>query len=181
MILDEPTNHLDVDSREMLIRAINEFEGATIIISHDRHLLEATIDRLWLVRDGTVTSYEGDIEDYRAACLVERTEQRRGKAGSISPHESATIRPADVRRQAAAQRALIAPLKKEMSKWEKLVENLTRKISEIDGLLSDVDLYDREPNKAQELAKNRGLLARELEEAEDAWLEATSRYEDAKS
>ena len=66
LILDEPTNHLDIDSRAALIEALNAFEGAVILISHDRHLLEATADRLWLVHDGTVRSYEGDLEDYRA-------------------------------------------------------------------------------------------------------------------
>src|ERR1700687_2894874 len=65
LILDEPTNHLDVDSREALIYALNDYEGAVILISHDRHLLEATVDRLWVVRGGTVAPYDGDLETYR--------------------------------------------------------------------------------------------------------------------
>ena len=69
LILDEPTNHLDIDSRSALIEALNVFEGAVILISHDHHLLKATADRLWLVHDGTVRSYDGDLEDYRALIL----------------------------------------------------------------------------------------------------------------
>ncbi len=72
LILDEPTNHLDVDAREALVRALNDYEGAVILITHDRHLIEACADRLWIVRGGTVRSYDGDVDRYRAECLAER-------------------------------------------------------------------------------------------------------------
>ena len=72
LILDEPTNHLDVDAREALVRALNDYEGAVILISHDRHLMDACADRLWIVRDGTVKTYDGDMDRYRAECLAER-------------------------------------------------------------------------------------------------------------
>lgn len=65
LILDEPTNHLDIDSRRALIEALNDYDGAVILISHDRHLIEATADRLWLVNNGTVTTFEGDMDEYR--------------------------------------------------------------------------------------------------------------------
>ncbi len=65
LILDEPTNHLDIDSRRALIEALNDYDGAVILISHDRHLIEATVDRLWLVNNGTVSNFDGDMEDYR--------------------------------------------------------------------------------------------------------------------
>src|SRR4029078_8735244 len=70
LILDEPTNPLDIDSREALVQALNDFPGAVILISHDRHLLEATVDRLWLVANGTVKPFEGDLEDYRGLVLA---------------------------------------------------------------------------------------------------------------
>ena len=79
LILDEPTNHLDVDSREALIHALNDFDGAVILISHDRHLIEATADRLWIVRDGTVRSYDGDLDDYRQMLLDERGQKGRDR------------------------------------------------------------------------------------------------------
>ena len=80
LILDEPTNHLDVDSREALIHGLNEYEGAVILISHDRHLIEATADRLWLVRDGTVTPYDGDLDSYRAEYLSRSPRSKAGQA-----------------------------------------------------------------------------------------------------
>ncbi|MBZ0252660.1 MAG: ATP-binding cassette domain-containing protein, partial [Candidatus Methylomirabilis sp.] len=80
MILDEPTNHLDVDSREALVRAINEYEGAVLLVSHDRHLLEACVDRLWIVEGGAVRPFEGDLEDYRRALLESRGGGRREEA-----------------------------------------------------------------------------------------------------
>ncbi|MFX7953385.1 ABC transporter ATP-binding protein, partial [Acinetobacter baumannii] len=72
LILDEPTNHLDIDSREALVQALAEYSGAVILISHDRHLVEASADRLWIVRDGTVKPYDGDMDSYRSELLAER-------------------------------------------------------------------------------------------------------------
>ena len=79
IILDEPTNHLDIDSREALVRALNEYEGAVILISHDRHLVDAAADRLWVVRNGTVKSYDGDMETYRTELLAERGGKSNGR------------------------------------------------------------------------------------------------------
>src|SRR3546814_7690301 len=72
LILDEPTNHLDIDSRQALIQAISEFEGAVILVSHDPHLVELAADRLWLVADGTVSAYDGDMDDYRTLLMEQR-------------------------------------------------------------------------------------------------------------
>ena len=83
LILDEPTNHLDVDSREALIHALNDFEGAVILISHDRHLVEASAERLWIVRNGTVQDYDGDMDSYRELLLSERG--GKGKAKAAEP------------------------------------------------------------------------------------------------
>ena len=80
LILDEPTNHLDVDSREALVQALTEYEGAVILISHDRHLIEACADRLWIVRGGTVRSYDGDMDSYRTELLAERGAGSAGRA-----------------------------------------------------------------------------------------------------
>ena len=93
LILDEPTNHLDVDSREALIHALNEYDGAVILISHDRHLIEASADRLWVVRDGTVTPYDGDMDSYRAELLAERGAGPRGRARGARPRRRAAPAP----------------------------------------------------------------------------------------
>ncbi|MET0432012.1 MAG: ABC-F family ATP-binding cassette domain-containing protein [Hyphomicrobium sp.] len=177
LILDEPTNHLDVDSREALIRALMEYNGAVILISHDRHLIEATADRLWLVRNGAVTSYDGDMESYRALLLEERgarTAERR-EDGAADMRASRT----DQRRAAAEKRAELAPLKKAMLAAEKAVEKLTKEIAALDAVLGDSTIYSSDPQRAQAAAQRRGQFARDLSAAEEAWLTATEAYEDA--
>ena len=178
LILDEPTNHLDIDSREALVHALMEYNGTVILISHDRHLIEATADRLWLVRNGTVKSYDGDMESYRALLLEERgarTVERRDDRGDGEAKASRT----DQRRAAAEKRAELAPLKKAMVAAEKLVDKLTKEIAALDALLADPALYTKDPGRAQSTAQQRGQLSKQLGEAEEAWLLATEAYEDA--
>ena len=177
LILDEPTNHLDVDSREALIHALTEYSGTVILISHDRHLIEATADRLWLVRDGTVHPYDGDIESYRAQLLDERggraPERRNNGAGD--DRDSRT----DQRRIAAERRAELAPLKKAMLTAEQRVEKLSKEISALDALLADAGLYATDPARAQNATQQRGQISKQLADAENSWLAATEAYEQA--
>jgi ATP-binding cassette subfamily F protein 3 len=181
LILDEPTNHLDVDSREALIHALMDYEGAVILISHDRHLVAATADRLWLVKDGTVKSYDGDIDSYRAELIAERSGRTRGGRGDAAPDSTdkraaATTR-ADQRRAAAERRAELAPLKKAMEAAERQVAKISADMAKLDAVLADSDIYTREPERAQKAALDRGQLAKQLEVAEEAWLEAGEAYE----
>ncbi len=180
LILDEPTNHLDVDSREALIHALNDYEGAVILISHDRHLLEATIDRLWVVRDGTTLPYDGDLESYKAECLAAAREERRaaGRTGRPLPAERANRD--EARRTAALARAELAPLKKRIEGCEREIARITREIAKLDGRLGDTALYEREPGLAQTLVRDHGVLAKSLEEAESLWLDASEAYEQAR-
>jgi ATP-binding cassette subfamily F protein 3 len=178
LILDEPTNHLDVDAREALVRALNDYEGAVILITHDRHLIEACADRLWLVRDGTVRAWDGDMDRYRIECLAERggvdAPARKSKAnGAAKPSPQAA------RRQAAELRAALAPLKKTVTKAETEVERLSLQIATIDAALADSGLYARNAARAQALARERGELARARDAAETAWLAASEAYETA--
>ncbi len=174
LILDEPTNHLDVDSREALVQGLNEFEGAVILISHDRHLIEACADRLWLVADGTAQPYDGDIASYRAQVTGPRS-------GVRPPSTAATGRTSrsEDRRAAAARRAELAPLKKAIKQHEAHMDALQSKLAKLDEALADPGLYDRAPDKAQHYARKRGELAKELEQAEDDWLAANEAYEAA--
>ncbi len=178
LILDEPTNHLDVDSREALVQALNAYEGAVILISHDRHLIDATADRLWLVRDGTVKAYDGDMESYRAALMAERGGRMRGRDGKGANGEAKSSR-LDQRREAAERRAQLAPLRKAMQGAEKRMTTLADELARMDAALGDSDLYQRDPGKAQALLVERGQKAKALGEAEEAWLEATEAYEAA--
>ncbi len=177
LILDEPTNHLDVDSREALVHALTEFEGAVILISHDRHLVEATADRLWIVRGGTVTPYDGDMDSYRTELLAERGTRQRGERTSPGETEARVDRAAQ-RRLAAGRRSELAPLKKAMQVAEKAIEKLTADIARLDTALADPALYAT-ADKAQKTALERGQLAKRLSEAEEMWLEATGVYEAA--
>jgi ATP-binding cassette, subfamily F, member 3 len=174
LILDEPTNHLDVDSREALIQGLNEYEGAVILISHDRHLLEACADRLWLVADGTAAPYDGDIASYRAQV----TGPRPGTRSASTAPSGRTSRNAG-RRAAASRRAELAPLKKTIKHHENRMDDLQAKLAKLDEALADAAFYETAPDKAQQYARKRGELAKELEQAEEDWLEASQAYEDA--
>ncbi|WP_054310952.1 ABC-F family ATP-binding cassette domain-containing protein [Mesorhizobium sp. 1M-11] len=170
-ILDEPTNHLDIDSRESLIHALNDFPGAVILISHDRHLLEATADRLWLVKDGAVNPYDGDLDDYKTLVTgvsVDRREKREADKASK----------ADRRREAAARRAALEPLAKEIRATEGLMDRLRKRIDLIEDELANPALYEKDPIKATRFAKERSELMAQLNGHEERWLTMSAEYEE---
>ena len=173
MILDEPTNHLDIDSRSALIDALNAFDGAVILIAHDQHLIEATADRLWLVKDGTVSSFEGDLEEYRSIVVSGSRGQSRQKdtQGGTSKAEQ--------RRAAADRRKELAPLKKKINEIESLTARLEELIQRLDMELADPTIYEKAPEKAALKAKERSDAQSQLAEAEEQWLLLSGAYEDA--
>lgn len=176
MILDEPTNHLDIDNREALVQAINEYEGAVILISHDRHLVEATADRLMVVGEGTVKEFDGDLEDYRRLVL-EGAAAPKGtdKAGADDGRLSAL----DRRRAAAALREQLAPLRKKIKDAESRIEKLQKEIARLDGDLADPDLFTRDATKGTRLMKTRSDAEKALAETEDLWLTLSAEHEEA--
>jgi ATP-binding cassette subfamily F protein 3 len=174
VILDEPTNHLDIDSRGALVEAINDFPGAVILVSHDRYLLEACADRLWLVADGKVKPFDGDLDDYRRTVLSERS----GSNATTTKTSSSPSR-SDVRRAAAEKRAETAPLRQRIKKAEALIEKLTRELATLDAKLADGDLFTRDATKAAQLAKARSDTADALAAAEEEWLAASAALETA--
>ncbi|MDX2259215.1 MAG: ABC-F family ATP-binding cassette domain-containing protein [Hyphomicrobiaceae bacterium] len=180
LILDEPTNHLDVDSREALVHALSAYEGAVILISHDRHLIEATADRLWVVAGGTVTSYEDDLDAYRDRLLAERGARPAAPNRQVGEaREEGRIDRTAERRLAAQRRAEVAPLKKIMQAAEARVEAVQARIAALDARLADAEFYVRDPSGARKAAEERGLLAKDLAVAEEAWMEAAATYEAA--
>jgi ATP-binding cassette subfamily F protein 3 len=181
LILDEPTNHLDVDAREALARALNDYDGAVILISHDRHLVDACADRLWIVKGGTVRTYDGDMATYRAECLAERGGEPAAAPGAGKPNGQGRLSPQEVLRQAAEARAVLAPLRRKVTAAEAEIEGLTRKIAAIDASLADGALYAKDAARAQTLARERGALERARWEAEEAWLRASEAYEAAQA
>jgi ATP-binding cassette subfamily F protein 3 len=174
VILDEPTNHLDIDSRAALIEAINDFPGAVMLVSHDRHLLEACAERLWLVADGGVTPFDGDLDDYRRAVLSER-----GAGGASEPKTQSGPSRSDIRRAAAEKRAETAPLRKRVKQAEADMARLGRELAALDAALADGDLFARDPAKAAALAKQRADVAKAFAATEEAWLAASAALETA--
>jgi ATP-binding cassette subfamily F protein 3 len=169
LILDEPTNHLDIDSRTALIEALNEYEGAVILIAHDRHLLEACVERLWLVAEGTVVVFDGDLDDYRRLVLdrssgaePRRLRSTRKRSDPVQRQESS---PAGVRKR-------IAALDEQIAKFEGL-------IARVDAALAEPDAFTRDPQKASQLATQRHDLVSALATAEEEWLQLSSDLEKA--
>ena len=176
LILDEPTNHLDIDSRAALIDAINGYEGAVILISHDRYLVEACVDRLWLVADGTVQPYDDDMEAYRSLILGN---SRRGKDGGERAAEKVSDK--DRRREAAEARAQLAPLKKAIKTAERAIGKAGDEVARCDDLLADVSLYRKDPAKAAAISQERARWVEARDAAEEEWLAASEAYEAAEA
>jgi ATP-binding cassette subfamily F protein 3 len=175
VVLDEPTNHLDIDSRAALIEAINDYPGAVILVSHDRYLLEACAERLWLVADGGVSPFEGDLDDYRKLVLGRGAGTERDGADRSEGRASRS----DQRRAAAEKRAELAPLKRKITAAEREIARLTARLGELDGALAAPDLYARDQARAVALAKERAEAAAALAAAEDEWLALSGEYESA--
>jgi ATP-binding cassette, subfamily F, member 3 len=129
------------------------------------------------VKDGTVKSYDGDMEDYRTMLLAERGGRTKATVAASAPADTR----ADQRRAAAERRAELAPLKKSMQAAEKTVEKLTADVARFDAALADPALYTRDPAKAKQLSIDRGLAAKKLSDAEDAWLTASEAFETAQA
>jgi ATP-binding cassette subfamily F protein 3 len=169
LILDEPTNHLDIDARDALVRALADYQGAVLLITHDPDLVELVADRLWLVADGTVRAYEGDLDDYRSL-LVERARPARA--------ETPTRR--DDRRDRAEARQALAPLRRKAKDAEATIQKLTAERAALEAKLADPKMYAA--GKAADVtAANTRLaaIARAQAEAEAAWLAAEEAMEAA--
>ncbi len=170
LILDEPTNHLDIDSRESLAQALNEYSGAVILISHDRHLLDDTADRLWLVADGGVRAFDGDLDDYRKYILSAEGSGRKSKnaGGGTGKHA-----------EAAEKRVDVGALKKKIASLEELMAQVGSEIEKIDAELAAGGGFPGKPQKAADLGKRRADFVTALAEAEETWLGASAELEEA--
>jgi ATP-binding cassette subfamily F protein 3 len=174
LVLDEPTNHLDIDSREELVRSLNAYSGAVLLISHDRALLEATTERLWLVDGGTVVNYDGTLDDYREQ-QAERARPDRKPKTDTGPSK------ADDRKARADARKAVAPLKRAAEKLEKSLDSATKKLAQIDSELAKPGLFKDHPDHALALSKDRGLCAKRIEGLEEDWLDALAVFEAAEA
>ncbi|MEM7544625.1 MAG: ABC-F family ATP-binding cassette domain-containing protein [Pseudomonadota bacterium] len=172
IILDEPTNHLDIESREALAQALAAYEGAVILIAHDAELVSACADRLWLVNDGHVAPFEGDMDDYRTLLLSERGGVRRER-----PKDKA---PKPTKQEKAAQRATLADLQKQVKVAEARLMKIEEMKAKIDEMLADPDLYVSKPKHMfEELQKKRKEIMKGMTKAEAMWMDAQERLEAA--
>ena len=176
LVLDEPTNHLDMATREALTMALSQFEGALLLVSHDRHLLRSTCDSLILVHDGSCGAYDGDLDDYAALVLEHRKSVLEADRQSRAvPQAEPQVNRREERRQAAQERAqkaaLKKPLLKKLADLEKRMNEGNAKLAELDAKIADSGWYaSAAPEEVQTVMKERGLLADEVAKIEEEWL-----------
>jgi len=176
LLLDEPTNHLDVDAREALVQALNEYEGAVILVSHDSHLVDLIADRLWLVAGGTCQPFDGDLADYRRSLLeAGRAERRAGRAA----RPDAGANKADDRRRRAAARAATAGLRRAIRDAESRLDALTAEKNRLHAELANPKVYDGPADAVAALNRRVGEIDRAIASAEAEWLTAHEALDDA--
>lgn len=174
LLLDEPTNHLDIEAREALVDALNSYEGAVVIVSHDPHILERVVERLWLVNAGTVSDFDGDMDDYRRFVIERQRAARREEKVKRSDEK------AEERRRTAEIRRQLAPLARKMEQLEKSVARLIEKRLKIEAQMATDDFY-QDNVRVLQVQQEYGQLLKQLEAEEHTWLEAQTAYETAEA
>jgi ATP-binding cassette subfamily F protein 3 len=171
LILDEPTNHLDIDSRDALVQALNDYTGAVLIISHDRHLIEATVDKLWIAQNGTIEEFDEDLDTY----------QRMLTSGKEKPAKTAApvVDKKAARQDSANRRAEIAPLRKSIKDAEQKLFRLRAELGKVDALLADPKIYDGAPERVILLGKDKARFSADIARVEENWLAMSAQLEAA--
>ncbi|WP_333852960.1 ABC transporter ATP-binding protein [Leclercia sp.] len=178
LLLDEPTNHLDLDMRQALTEALIEFEGALVVVSHDRHLLRSTTDDLYLVHDSKVEPFDGDLEDYQQWLSDVQKQESQPAEGAKDNANSAQARK-DQKRRDAELRTQTQPLRKEITRLEKEMEKLNAQLATVEEKLGDSGLYDQtRKTELTECLQVQAKTKSSLEECEMAWLEAQEQLEE---
>ncbi|HGH4670374.1 TPA: ABC transporter ATP-binding protein [Enterobacter cloacae] len=177
LLLDEPTNHLDLDMRQALTEALIEFEGALVVVSHDRHLIRSTTDDLYLVHDGKVEPFDGDLEDYQQWLTDVQKQENQPEESAKENANSAQARK-DQKRREAELRTQTQPLRKEIARLEKEMEKLNATLADVEEKLGDSGLYDQS-RKAEltDCLQTQAKTKSSLEECEMAWLDAQEQLE----
>ncbi|MCH9741997.1 MAG: ATP-binding cassette domain-containing protein [Proteobacteria bacterium] len=176
LLLDEPTNHLDLDMREALVIALQDFAGAMVLVSHDRHLLSSCVDEFWLVADGQVQPYDGDLEDY-AGWLKQRQIQQKAvettKTSATDSVEQKVDKKQD-RKEAAEQRERLRPIKQKLQKLEKEMDQLATALAGLEAQLADASIYEADQKGVlQQVLQQQVQVKNRLADVEEDWLTTT--------
>ena len=182
LLLDEPTNHLDIEMRQALAVALQDYQGAVILVSHDRHLLKVNSDQLILVANGRASEFQGSVDDYPKWLIEHRkgkTDIELGEPEHEKPNNSAEAKK-ERKRQEAERRQQLQPLSKKVKRAERILEKLGEQKEKVDSQLADSDIY-MEDNKGRlkDLLTDQAYIQKELDQAENDWLEASQAYESA--
>ncbi|PQZ68042.1 ABC transporter [Achromobacter sp. MYb9] len=183
LLLDEPSNHLDVETREALAAALADFGGSMLLVSHDRHLLRTTVDSFWIVADGAVREFDGDLEDYRD-WLAARNAGERAEAARENAEGSEPVVDRKAQRRADAEQrqrlsALRKPLESRLAKVESEMEKLRTKLHALDAVIADPDLYsDARRVERQKVMAEHGEHGKRIDELEEQWLEIQGSLEE---
>ena len=174
LILDEPTNHLDIDSRDALVQALNDYTGAVLIISHDRHLIDATVDKLWIAQNGTIEEFDEDLDTYQRM-LTSGKERGNGKSTPANTDKKAS------RQDGANRRAEVAPIRKSLKDAEQKLFRLKAELGKVDAFLADPKIYDGSPERVISLGKDKARFEAEIAKVEEAWLALSTQLEEAET
>jgi ATP-binding cassette subfamily F protein 3 len=180
LILDEPTNHLDIDSRDALVEALNDYTGAVLIISHDRHLIEATVDKLWIAQNATIEEFDEDLDSYQRMLI-----SGKDKKGATAAPAPASLTPAlavdkkAARQDSAARRLEVAPLRKSIKDAEQKLSRLRTELAKVEAILADPKIYDGAPERVVLLGKDKARFAADIGSIEERWLALSEQLEEA--
>tara|TARA_R110002074_G_scaffold16909_3_gene56268 strand:- start:1970 stop:3781 length:1812 start_codon:yes stop_codon:yes gene_type:complete len=179
LFLDEPTNHLDVDAREALVQALNEYDGAIVLVTHDSHLIDLVCDRLWLVADGACKPFEGDLDAYAGLLMEQRRLARREIRAAKDSDSAAPVDKKELRRERARRREETAALRKSVVDAERKMEKLTQEISALETKLADPEIYNGPTAKLMDLQLAHKKAKDKLAETEQQWLSAQETIDGA--
>ncbi|HWA18594.1 MAG TPA: ABC-F family ATP-binding cassette domain-containing protein [Devosia sp.] len=171
LILDEPTNHLDIDSRDALVEALNDYTGAVLVISHDRHLIDSTMDKIWIAQNGTIEEYDDDLDTYQRMLTGGREKAQK----AVPPAQDKKA----ARQEGAARRAEVAPLRKSIKELELKLARLRTELEKLDALLADPKLYDGAPERLIVIGKDKARFTADIAAAEERWLTLSTELEEA--
>ena len=180
LLLDEPTNHLDLDMRHAISLALQEFEGAMVIVSHDRHLLRSVSDEFYLVADKKVGAFKGDLEDYRN--WINEQKKQEGQHSESDGEQQGATAPSrkEQKRLDAEKRKLLRPLQSRLNKLEREMDKLNQEKQRLEALLAEPDIYEAgQKEQLKELLQQQADISRTLDETEEQWMQLSEELEEA--